>query len=223
MSRRRDLRFPPCAFASQTSSLRIASLTPCFGVRLFLFPFRLPAPSPSFRPHRNLTSPRLVSRLVWCQAPAPPPRLVSGSRHLRPARCQAPPVIFVRTVISRPATKRRFPRRGSGSSLPVRCLFRRPGTGRRPQGGGPGFVRAVGKAALRRGRHQRHPRPTSALGGARGAPSPSVVPNINRKILFSTARCAIIFTSSQEGRFVSWRQGSPHGGEIPAFFVLGAY
>ena len=55
------------------TSLRIASLTPCFGVRLFLFPFRLPAPSPSFRPHRNLTSPRQVS----------------SSRHLPPARCQA--------------------------------------------------------------------------------------------------------------------------------------
>ena len=36
--------------------------------------------------------------------------------------------------------------------------------------------------------------------------------------MFFSARCAIIDTSSQEGRFVSWRQGSPHGGEIPAFF-----
>ena len=137
LSRRRDLRFPPCAFASQTSSLRIASLTPCFGVRLFLFPFRLPAPSPSFRPHRNLTSPRLVS----------------GSRHLRPAWCQTPPFIFVRTVISchlRPgsALPRGPPGGARGALSPSVALFRRPGTGC-PHGGAtvffpPHFGRGAG-------------------------------------------------------------------------------
>ena len=73
-----------------------------------LFPCRLPNPSPSFRPHRNLT-------------PSP--------------------------------AKRRSSRRDSGSPLPVRCPFRRPGTGC-PHGGATVFFspafRARGRGKIGR-------------------------------------------------------------------------
>ena len=52
LSRRRDLRFPPCAFASQTPSLRIASLTlPWCQAIVLLTWCQTPPLNP--RPHRE--------------------------------------------------------------------------------------------------------------------------------------------------------------------------
>ena len=133
--------------------------------------------SPGVRHHPPISVRTVIShRLVWCQAPAPhlvwcQALAISALPGVTPLSilvwCQTPPSYLRphRNLTPPPAKQRpskRRTRRGARSPLPVRCPV-----GAAAPRGGPGFVRAVGKTALRRGRHQRPfrhpPRRSSAL------------------------------------------------------------